>query len=88
MGIHKTSAVYDAEAPICDAMNPSGQWNHYKITCKGDQYKVELNGAVVIDWNAEPRGKISSFSDKGYLGLQNHDDHAIVQFKNIYIKPL
>ncbi|MDZ7724901.1 MAG: family 16 glycoside hydrolase [candidate division KSB1 bacterium] len=88
MGTHKTGAVYDAEAPIRDAMKPDGQWNHYKITCKGDRYKVELNGALVIDWIVEPRGKITSFSENGYFGLQNHDDHAVVRFKNIYLKKL
>ena len=87
-GIHKTGAVYDAEAPMLDAMKPAGEWNHYRITCKGETIKVELNGALIIDWDTEPRGKITSVFPKGYLGLQNHDDHAIVEFKNIYVKKL
>jgi len=89
-GIHKTGAVYDAEAPEQDAFNPTGEWNHYRITFKGNLMKVELNDQLVIDWAAEPRGKVKDFASEGYIGLQNHDHNtdAPVYFRNIYIKEL
>ncbi len=89
-GIHKTGAVYDAEAPSKDAFKPTGEWNHYRITFKGNHIKVELNDQLVIDWNAEPRGKVKDFTSEGYIGLQNHDHNtnAPVYFRNIYIKEL
>ncbi len=87
-GIHKTAAVYDAEPPRADAFRATGEWNHFKITFKGNRLQVELNGAVVVDWNAEPRGKIKDFARKGYIGLQNHDSRSPVYFKNIYVKEL
>ena len=85
---HSTAAVYDAEAPKIIANNPTGEWNHFRITFQGDEIKVELNGQLVNNWEAEPRGKIKSFAKKGYIGLQNHDSEAKVSFKNIYIREL
>ena len=87
-GIHKTGAVYDAEEPRSDAFKPTGEWNFYKITFKGDRIIVELNGVEVVDWNAEPRGKIRDFVKEGYIGLQNHDSISPVYFRNIYVKEI
>ena len=87
-GIHHTGSVYDAEAPRINAEKETGEWNHYMITCRGDNVQIELNGQKVIDWNMEPRGKIRDFAREGYIGLQNHDSRARVCFKNIFIKEL
>jgi sugar phosphate isomerase/epimerase len=86
IGIHKTGAVYDAEAPSLDVFRPTGEWNSYKITFRGDRIIVELNGTEVVDWIAEPRGKITDFAREGYVGLQNHDSISPVYFRNIYVK--
>jgi hypothetical protein len=85
-GIHKTGAAYDAEAPTKDASRPPGEWNHFKIAFIGTRIKVELNGVLVLDWEAEPRGKVRDFASEGYIGLQNHDSRSPVYFKNIYVK--
>ena len=87
-GVHKTAAVYDAEAPKMNASRPTGEWNHYKITFKGSNIRVELNGKEVIDWMAEPRGKVADFAREGYIGLQNHDWETSVSFRNIFIKEI
>ena len=87
-GIHKTGAIYDAEAPSSSPFYEPGVWNHYKITLKGNRYQVELNDVLIIDWQAEPRGKIRTCPDEGYIGLQNHDSWSHVYFKNIYVKEL
>ncbi len=86
--IHKTGAVYDAEAPVKDAFKETGRWNHFKIIFKGDRIQVELNGEKVLDWTAEPRGKVRDFADKGYIGLQNHDSRSPVYFRNIFVKEI
>jgi sugar phosphate isomerase/epimerase len=85
-GIHKSGAVYDAEAPRADAFKPTGEWNFYEITFRGDRIHVELNGTEVVDWKAEPRGKIKDFAREGYIGFQNHDSISPVYFRNIYVK--
>jgi len=87
-GIHGTGSVYDAEAPKMKAFKPTGEWNHYKISFTGDRITVELNDRNIVDWRAQPRGKIRDFSPEGYIGLQNHDSRALIQFRNIYIKEL
>ena len=87
-GIHQTGAAYDAEAPSRPASNPPGTWNHFRITFVGDHLQVELNGQQVLDWDAEPRGKVEDFAPRGYVGLQNHDDQSPVSFRNIFLKKL
>jgi hypothetical protein len=87
-GIHQTGAVYDAEAPSELASLPAGEWNHFKITFQGNHIVVELNGKTVVDWEAEPRGKVADFATRGYIGLQNHDDDSPVYFKEIHVKEL
>jgi len=87
-GIHTTGAAYDAEAPTQNAFKPTGEWNHFKITFKEKRIIVELNDTLILNWEAEPRGKIVDFAEEGYIGLQNHDSISPVYFKNIYIKEL
>lgn len=87
-GIHKSGAVYDAEPPRTDAAKKTGEWNHLKITFKGNHLEIELNGVKVVDWEAEPRGKIRDFASEGYIGLQNHDIHSSVYFRNIFVKEI
>jgi len=87
-GIHQTGAVYDAEAPTHLASRPPGEWNRMRITVVGSRLGVEVNGERVVDWEAEPRGKVVSFSPRGYFGLQNHDDRSPVYFRNIFVRDL
>jgi len=87
-GIHSTGAAYDAEAPKLAASRPAGEWNHYKITFQGKHLKVELNGKLVLDWEAAPRGKVKDIAAEGYIGLQNHDSLSPVYFRDIFIKEL
>ena len=87
-GIHQTGAVYDAEAPSKRGSNPPGEWNHFTISFVGSHITVEVNGKKVIDWEAEPRGKVADFAPRGYIGLQNHDDQHPVYFRNIFVKDL
>ena len=87
-GIHQTGAAYDAEAPSHKASNPPGEWNHYRISFLGSRIRVEVNGEEVLNWEAEPRGKVEDLSPRGYIGLQNHDDRSPVYFRNIFVKEL
>ncbi len=87
-GIHKTGAVYDAEAPTELASRPPGEWNHYVITFKGSHITVVLNDRKVVDWEAAPRGKVRDLSPRGYIGLQNHDERGGISFRNVFIRPL
>ncbi|MBM3293492.1 MAG: DUF1080 domain-containing protein [Candidatus Aminicenantes bacterium] len=87
-GIHHTGAAYDIEAPKVEASLPTGEWNHFKIEFRGNHLKVELNGKVVLDWEARPGGKVRDLAPEGYIGLQNHDSQSPPYFRNIYLKKL
>jgi hypothetical protein len=87
-GIHQTGAVFDAEAPTARASLPAGEWNTYRITFDGNHITVVLNGETVVDWDAEPRGKVADVAERGYIGLQNHDDVSPVYFRNIRVRTL
>jgi len=87
-GIHRTGAVYDAEAPSEDRARPPGEWNDMEVSFVGSRITVTLNGAQVVDWSAEPRGKIRDFAARGYVGLQNHDWDTSTEFRNIRVKRL
>ena len=86
--IHRTGAVYDAEPPTADLGRPPGEWNEMQISFIGDVITVSVNGERVVDWAAEPRGKVEDFADRGYIGLQNHDWDTSVYFRNLRVKKL
>ncbi len=87
-GVHQSGAVYDAEPSSHLASKPTGEWNRYRIRFVGDKITVWLNGEQVVDWVAEPRGKVEDFAAEGYIGLQNHDHDSSVYFRNIRVKDL
>ena len=56
-----------------------GEWNKYKITCKGDTIKLEVNGQLVNEGkNAE--------ASKGKILLQS--EGAPIHFRNITLTPI
>jgi hypothetical protein len=64
----------------------NGQWNSYRIECKGDAIKTIVNGVVVTDFR-------DALGLKGIIGLQVHDvgDNPTpfeVRWRNIRIMPL
>ena len=78
-----------------------GEWNHYRITCKGSQVTVELNGvetasADLNNWITErmnPDGSpnkfkrpLKDFARSGHIGLQDHGTPAY--YRDIRIKKL
>ena len=87
-GIHQTGAIYDAEAPTRMASKGPGQWNRMRITFVDNHISVEINDEKIVDWDAEPRGKVESFASRGYIGLQNHDHDTKTMFRNIFVKSI
>jgi hypothetical protein len=56
-----------------------GEWNKYKITCKGDTIKLEVNGEVLNEGTG-------SELTKGKIALQA--EGAPIHFRNIKLTPL
>jgi hypothetical protein len=78
--------------PKMKADHPVGEWNSFLITLAGDRLTVVLNGKVVIDHTPLP-----GIPPRGPIGFQHHGSFkngeydsaaALVQFRNIKLKPL
>ena len=94
-------SFYDAKAPSSDPAKPVGEWNTFKLTCKGSSIRLSINGVQVFDVNVDqwhtaglnPDGTKNKFKTAlkdlprtGRIGLQNHGQ--VVWFKDISIKKL
>ncbi len=57
-------------------------WNTYRITCKGNKIKIEVNGVVTTDVE-------DGMDARGVIGLQHHGEKgAVYKFRNLRIKEL
>ena len=94
-------AIYDCLSPNRNVVKPTGEWNHYTITCKANKIYVVLNGEQIIDMDLDswteahknPNGTANKFNTaykdmprEGHIGLQDHGQP--VWYRNIKIKPL
>jgi len=77
----KNAGLYDLVAPIKNMAKPAGEFNHAVLRVQGHHIQVWLNGEQIIDYMGNRRLE-------GYIGLQNHDERSVVQFKNIRIREL
>lgn len=75
---YTTGALYDVVAASKNMSKPAGQWNKARITCTGKRIQINLNGEDIVDYQTDRL-------TRGYIGLQNHDDHAVVKFRHIRI---
>jgi hypothetical protein len=70
-----------------------GEWNTFVITMKGDRLTVVLNGYTIIE-----NALLPEVPEKGRIALQHHGGKkpdgewspasSLIQFRNIFIKPL
>ena len=84
-GHHDCGGVIGTVAPCKNMAKPAGEWNHYAITCQGNQLTVALNGEEIIDLELDQ----SAMKDKpaeGYIGFQ--DEAKPVWYRNVRIKEL
>jgi 3-keto-disaccharide hydrolase len=87
-----TGSIYGVVPASKVTTKKVGEWNSYKITCKGRKVTVELNGTKVVDTDLddhkEKHGKTHPgiLRDKGHIGLQEHGGR--VEFRRISIKEL
>lgn len=78
-------AIYNAQPPGKPMQKPTGEWNHYTVTCNGSQVSLVFNGEKVWDvdlnkWieaKKNPDGTpnkfpvaLKDFARKGPIGLQ------------------
>lgn len=68
----------DLEA-LAKAYRPTGEWNHYEITCRGEELTVKLNGELITT-------ATSIKNRRGHVGIQA--EHGLLEFRNIRVKHL
>lgn len=73
-----TGALYDVVAATKNMSKPAGEWNAAKIETTGPRIVIWLNGEKIVDHKSDRQ-------TKGYLGLQNHDDKAVIRFRDLKI---
>jgi len=58
---------------IAKAYRPTGEWNHYEITCKGEDLSVKLNGTLITTASniKNPRGHVGIQAEFGHLEFRN-----------------
>ena len=87
-----TGSIYGVVAASKVPTKPVGEWNRYRIVCKGRQVTIELNGEKVVDADLDASVKEHSkahpgiLRKTGHIGLQEHGGR--VEFRNLYVKEL
>jgi len=85
VGHHANAGILFTAGATKQMANPLGQWNHMKVTCKGNNLQVWLNGETVVDL-ALDQSKMQDRPLRGYDGLQDHGKP--IEFRNLKITPL
>lgn len=75
------AAVRQAATPREAADEPSGKWNRFVITLRGDRVTVVLNEKRVIE-----SAQLPGIAARGPIGLM--DQGAAVQFANLFVREL
>lgn len=78
---YTTGSLYDVVAPSKNLSRPAGEWNQLTIRSQNNHVRVTLNGQVIVEHDSQR-------NLEGYVGLQNHDSHAVVKFRNLWIREL
>ncbi len=75
------SLAHFAKDEVKNALKRNG-WNTYRITCKGNKIKIEVNGVVTTELE-------NDIDAKGFIGIQHHGEKgATYRFRNLRIKEL
>jgi hypothetical protein len=94
---HCTGVLYSLTKAMARPYKPAGQWNTMDITLDGLRTIVKVNGVLVTDYDGvspvPPKEKSyepdrGPRPESGYIGLQKHDDEAVISFKEISVHPL
>ncbi|WP_315897921.1 DUF1080 domain-containing protein [Isoptericola variabilis] len=78
-------------------VTPKGEWNSYEIRVVGQHYEIVRNGEVINTFDNVPGISSSRAGDpptdlrqflSGYVGLQNHGNADLIEFRNIRVQEL
>ena len=78
-GRWSTGSIYGfARAP--EGLQEVGEWNRINIESRRDSIKIYVNGVLASEHAGDPQRPT-----RGPIGLQLHDVHSFVMFRNIWI---
>ena len=83
---HSSMSLYRHIAPTVNASLPAGEWNKFKIVCRGPHIKVTLNEKVVHDIDQTKHERIKSKPLCGYFSVQNHN--KVIWYRNMRVREL
>ena len=95
----KTGSIYNF-APLNATqakIQPRGTWVDYELRVVGQTYTIIRNGEVLQEWENAPDQSSSRPGDpptnarqfaRGYIGLQNHGNPDVIDYRNIRVLPL
>ena len=92
---HCTGVLYSLTKALARPYKPAGEWNTMEITMRGVRTIVKVNGVLVTDYDGVspvPPKEKSYEPDRGprpeigYIALQNHDNEAVISFKEISLQ--
>ena len=87
MGPHDLGGVIKTKGATSNAGKPAGEWNHMKVTMKGNHLTVELNGTTIQDFDlAEAKPEDKDLAKEGFITIQDHGIPFWV--RNIRVKRL
>jgi glucose/arabinose dehydrogenase/type 1 glutamine amidotransferase len=95
----KTGSVYNFAPNTLDkaGVTPKNQWNDYEIRVVGQHYTIIRNGVVINEFDNTPGKQSSRQGDpptdlrqfvSGFVGLQNHGNNDLIEFRNIRVRDL
>ncbi|SFP03335.1 F5/8 type C domain-containing protein [Amycolatopsis arida] len=95
----KTGSIYNFDPVGLDqaGATPKGQWNDYEIRVVGQHYTILRNGVVINEFDNLPGKQSSRAGDpptdlrqfaSGFIGLQNHGNNDLIEFRNIRVRQL
>jgi len=95
----KTGSVYNFDPVGLDGANPTdkGVWNEYEVRVVGQHYTMTRNGVVINEFDNTPGKQSSRPGDpstdlrqflSGFIGLQNHGNNDLIEFRNIRVREL
>ena len=81
-GPNKKSSQEHFKKPEIRNAFKRNDWNKYRITCRGDRIRIEVNGVLITD--------VTDGTDaKGPIGIQHHGEKGqTYRFRNLRIRPL
>jgi hypothetical protein len=82
---HDSGGIIPGIPPQKNAARPAGEWNRFRITCRGNKVTVVLNDEVVNEFSLD-HPAIKNRPPSGAIGFQ---DHALpLALRNIRIREL